>query len=120
MSEELKPTQDVPAAEAKAEGQKLEWGPELGQMSWNEAQIKIDELNLNLIKGEKRWRLPIMDDILSGSKNNISLKSNFYWLSSEVDNDNAWCASKGTGIWDSFSNNKNEGKFPVRFVRDAA
>ena len=47
-TEEPQSTQDVPVAEAKAEGQKLEWGPDLGQMSWNDAQEKIAELNAKL------------------------------------------------------------------------
>ncbi|MEI6191447.1 MAG: DUF1566 domain-containing protein [bacterium] len=63
MSEELKPTQDVPVAEAKAEGQKLEWGPDLGRMSWNEVQVKITDLNSKLAEGEKNWRLPTRDEL---------------------------------------------------------
>ncbi|MCX6717636.1 MAG: hypothetical protein NTU76_03115 [Candidatus Taylorbacteria bacterium] len=46
MSEELKPTQDVLVAEAKAEGQKLEWGPEQGGMSWFKANDLKSELKV--------------------------------------------------------------------------
>ena len=41
----------------------LEWGIELGQMSWDEAQAKITELNAKLEKGEKPWRLPSMEEL---------------------------------------------------------
>jgi hypothetical protein len=65
MSEELKPMQDVPVAEVKAEGQKLEWGPELGRMSWYDAKNKIAELNAVLSEGDKSWRLPTKVELIA-------------------------------------------------------
>jgi len=47
------------------ESSKLEWGPELGQMSWNTAQSKIEKLNKDLKKGEKPWRLPTKDELVA-------------------------------------------------------
>ena len=58
MNEELKPIQDVSETETKAEGQKLEWGPELGKMTWKEAKIKLLNLNVVLTPGSKLWRFP--------------------------------------------------------------
>jgi len=64
MEKQPKPTTDVPVAEAKAEGQKLEWGPDLGEMSWNDTQERIKQLNTNLAEGEKLWRLPTHEELL--------------------------------------------------------
>lgn len=35
----------------------VEWGPDLGFMSWHQAQDRLNELNKNL-PPDKRWRLP--------------------------------------------------------------
>lgn len=64
MSEEFKPTQDVPEAEAKAEGQKLEWGPFLGEMCLFSALDKIVKLNKDLTKG-KQWKMPTRDELVA-------------------------------------------------------
>ena len=51
--------EQIPTPEAS----KLEWGPELDLMSWVTAVIKIDELNKDLSKEEKPWRLPTSDEL---------------------------------------------------------
>ena len=43
-------------------GLSFEWGPELGDMSWSDAQEKIAELNKTLKEGEKLWRLPTKEE----------------------------------------------------------
>jgi hypothetical protein len=50
------------ALENLEEGLSLEWGPELGKMSWYKAQEKVVELNKTLKEGEKSWRLPTRQD----------------------------------------------------------
>ena len=57
---------DQPTVDENIESSTLEWGPELGKMSWDEAQAKIEELNKNLVEGEKPWRLPESDEIAGG------------------------------------------------------
>lgn len=65
------------------ESSKLEWGPELGQMSWNNAQTKIDNLNKKLGKGEKPWRLPTKDELVAEFSKTDSTPAGFqsgcYW-----------------------------------------
>ena len=78
MTEELKPTQDVPEAETKVEGQKLEWGPELGKMSWGQAKMELLNLNVVLTPGSKLWRLPTRAEAgISPLPENGLLASNF-------------------------------------------
>jgi len=65
------------------ETQKLEWGPELGQMSWDKAIKEIEQLNNNLKDGEKPWRLPTTKELLDESKKNVLNRTSFlgdnYW-----------------------------------------
>ncbi|MFA5934610.1 MAG: DUF1566 domain-containing protein [Candidatus Paceibacterota bacterium] len=74
---------DVPVAETKAEEQKLEWGPELGRMSWYDAENKIAELNAGLLEGEKPWRLPTKDELVAefnkAGKTPIDFQDDYYW-----------------------------------------
>ena len=94
-TEEPEVTQDVPAAEAKAEGQKLEWGPDLGQMSWNDTQAKINELNKGLVEGEKKWRLPTKDELVAEFDKTHSTPVGFeggpYWYGTESPGYLKWC-----------------------------
>lgn len=65
---------------------KLEWGPEFGGMSWDEVKTKITELNTNLTEGEKAWRLPTSNELLSKFKKIGPTKvsgalGNFHWSS---------------------------------------
>jgi len=89
MAEEIKAGNDVPAAEIKAEGAKLEWGQDLGQMSWNQAQEKSKELNSKLSKEEKKWRLPNLDELAAKLNETGSTPDGFqphsYWTSEEDD-----------------------------------
>lgn len=82
MIEEIEPTQDVPVAEAKAEGQGLEWGPDLGRMSWYDVQTKIAELNASLAEGEKSWRLPTKYELVAefdkAGKTPTGFQSDYY------------------------------------------
>jgi hypothetical protein len=85
MEGQTKPTNEVPAAEVKAEGQKLEWGPELGEMSWNDLQTKISELNVGIVDKRKQWRLPNYTDFRFQFENTGSTSADFvkdmHWTS---------------------------------------
>jgi hypothetical protein len=65
------------------ESSKLEWGPDLGEMSWYDAQTKIAELNSTLPEGEKPWRLPTKDELVAEFKKTGSTPADFqrgaYW-----------------------------------------
>ncbi len=77
--------QDVPAAEAKAEGQKLEWGQRaLGFMSYFNAVDRCAEINSKLAEGEKPWRLPTQDELLTRLKETGFPKDRYYFSSTGV------------------------------------
>jgi len=69
--------------ERSKEAEKLEWGPEFGEMSWNDAWDKTNALNAGLEKGEKRWRLPHQSELLAEFGRTKSTPSGFeaygYW-----------------------------------------
>ncbi len=123
MSEELKPTNDVPAAEAKAEGQKLEWGPEVGEMTANEAYRKAEDAKVD------GWRLPTMLELKGALKDGVTgFRKTNYW-SRDYDPESrrgsglaGWCMAVSMdpdftgGNWESPL--ISETKFPVRLVRD--
>ena len=71
--------EQIPTPEAS----KLEWGPELGQISWDDAQEKIVELNAKLAEGEKPWRLPTKDELVAEFEKTgstpIGFQSGSYW-----------------------------------------
>jgi len=115
---------DKPVAETKAEGQKLEWGPELGLGSWDEAQAKIEELNSELAEGEKPWRLPAIEELQAEFKKTNSTPSGFrryyYWSGTTHP-----FVSIGAGHVDmengnAYYNPKENPSGFVRLVRDAA
>jgi len=87
---------DVPMSGVEnVEALKLEWGPELGKMNWNDAQVKIKELNSKLAEGEKPWRLPTRKELIAAlekidSTSTGFTKGMFYWPSAEVDGDVAY------------------------------
>lgn len=100
MTEEFKPTNDIPVAEAKAEGQKLEWSPMFLNKIWSDVHIEIAELNSILKEGEKKWRLPTpeelekaMNDQLHGVENGFDRLTS-YWSEAEADNN-----GKVVGTW---------------------
>ena len=104
---------------------KLEWGPDLGQMSWNEAQVKIAELNANLAEGEKPWRLPTVEELETEFKKTNSTPFGFrpdaYWSGDSVpDHDDyaEYVEMKGINFVDI--NHKTATRVSVRLVRDAA
>lgn len=74
---------DQPKADENIEESKLELGPNLSPMSWNDAQEKISKLNKNITKGEKPWRLPSKDELVAEFKITNSTPdgfiSDFYW-----------------------------------------
>ncbi len=116
---------DVPAAQSKAEGQKLEWGPELDPMSWNDAQERITELNAGLAEGEKPWRLPTFNDffteyIKAGEKIPVNFHHSHYWTGDTYWNNSeiAYCFN----MYNAFQHTEDKGKgsYCVRLVRDAA
>lgn len=87
-----KPTNDVPEAEAKTEGQKLEWGQEIKPMDFGSLKEEIRELNSKLGEDEQKWRLPTKEELLFefGKTNStpVGFKSDIYWsdtMSSDSD-----------------------------------
>jgi len=109
---------DVPTPNAEnIESSKLEWGPELGQMSWNDAQEKITELNAKLAEGEKPWRLPTKDELETkfkkGGPSITGFQKDFYWSNSD-DGRWAWAFLSDGGL--GTSDEKSE-IFSVRAVR---
>jgi hypothetical protein len=116
-------TSDVSAAEAKGEGQKLEWGPELDSMNWSETQTRISELNASLTEEEGLWRLPTADELQAESrKRNSTAQRGFmggdYWCSSDASSygpnrhSNVRMYDGEYGVSDENNNNL------VRLVRD--
>jgi len=55
---------DQPKVEENIEGSKLEWGPEFGPCSWDEARDYLAELNVRLT-GKEQWRMPSKEDLLN-------------------------------------------------------
>lgn len=57
------PTEVIPNEEKiEAIEFNFEIGPELGEMSWDEAITKINDLNATLQTRDKKWRLPTKDE----------------------------------------------------------
>ena len=83
------PTNDIPQVENEnIKSSKLDWGPVLRYMSWNDAQVKITELNKDLAEGEKKWRLPTLDELLDEFKKTgktpVGFEENYYcWSGSD-------------------------------------
>jgi len=105
----------------------FEWGPELGRMSWDEAQEKITELNNSLKEGEESWRLPAkeewdqvlkpftvakgkgvsgkkLEEILEDIRKNNNLEPVHYWSSSTYIED-----PKAAWVVDMFDGNAGYG-----------
>ena len=86
------------------ESSKLEWGPDLGQLSWNTAQVKIEKLNKDLKKGEKPWRLPTKDELVAefnkAGKTPAGFERRYYWSGTTrpQDSDYAYYVSMGSGL----------------------
>ncbi len=86
----------IPLAPENIERLKLEWGPDLGPMSWRVAKTKATELNKKLRKGEKQWRLPTTDELLAkakfdkaGSKTPFSFREDlYYWAKTDPESNN--------------------------------
>ncbi len=126
-------------------GEKFELGPYLGELTWDEIQFKLDELNKNLSSGEKMWEVPnkeILDSIgkliLGGreisSLNEVEKKTsieyakslgffcplgmdNFYWSSSDSD---GGIDTHTTGLHThdfSIGNSRKDIKHSVRCIR---
>jgi hypothetical protein len=85
------------------ESSKLEWGPDLGEMSWDDAQTKIAELNKGLAEGEKPWRLPTKDELVARFEktNSTPTDEKYYWSSTtQPDNkDNYMVSTRKGRIW---------------------
>ena len=122
--EEPQVTSDVPVAEAKAEGQKLEWGVEIGKVDWSSAREKISELNTGLSEGQKPWRLPTAEEILSAIDNGVPFKTfeqgfNYYWTSEDTD-DSSFAFVVETDSRKKVGYGKAQPNNNVRPVRDTA
>jgi formylglycine-generating enzyme required for sulfatase activity len=98
---------------------KIEWGPDLGLMSWNDTQEKVAELNANLSEGEKAWRLPTstelrkaLSDQFRDEKRNDFRESTYYWCDSENENGCMYYRNEILNIGHS-----KTGKNLTRFVR---
>ena len=116
---------DVPAAEAKAEGQSLEWGPDLGKMSYLDALKKIEELNGSLADGEKPWRLPTKDELVDEFNKIKSIprgfREGYYWSNETTEpeySDTVVIVNMGSGH--IHLNVKHASNTFVRCVRDVA
>jgi len=119
---------DVSVAEVKAEGQELEWGPELqGSISYGTAQEEITELNTGLSEGEKPWRLPTKDELLAKSELMLKSGSRFsslggdeYWSSTvdPIEPDYVYFVNMYTGHVNS--NSKAYPGYRACVVRDVA
>jgi hypothetical protein len=55
-------TGEEPTKIIEINGQKLEMGPDLGEMQWTEISGNLDRLNLGLKSNEKRFRLPTAEE----------------------------------------------------------
>ena len=121
--------QDIPEAEAKAEGQKLEWGPSLEPkigpipelITVEDAEKLLSEVNSSIDDNLNKWRLPTPDEITLGI-NAERLGVGIHLFLTSVD---------GSLNWDQleFTNSFNGHRFPyndepkplfVRLVRDVA
>jgi hypothetical protein len=117
---------DVPVAEAKAEGRKLEWGKAFDSKTSYVMHGWIEDVNREskiLEPGKKPWKLPTVDELVSEFKKTGSRPDGFnggiYWSSdgnyNEVfgvdmdDGSTGWVMSRG---------NDSQGQW--RLVRDAA
>lgn len=97
MSEEIKPTQDAPVAETKAEGPKLEWGETApDKMTWYDAQKWCHE------QGEG-WRLPTKSELKAEFEKTNSTPIGFlkelYWSETEAEADTSevFCVNMDSG-----------------------
>ena len=115
---------DIPVAEVKAEELKLEWGPELGKMFWSGVQEKLAELNKNLEKGEKPWRLPTVDELVAEFKKTgktpDGFQSNYYWSSTAHENysDSPYGSGNPYSVGMEFGQKDYEGRaYPKSYVR---
>jgi hypothetical protein len=66
--EEEKVPQEKIQGEESIEVSKLEWGPDLGEVNWEEALKKLEQLNASLAEGEFKWRFPSEYDLLDRFK----------------------------------------------------
>ena len=106
---------DVPTPDIEnVESLKLEWGPDLGIITWDDAQEKIAELNSKLTEGEKPWRLPTTNELVAQFKETGLAINNFefgpYW-SSITDPDSSWnsdVVNMGNGLRGNYSKNYTE------------
>jgi hypothetical protein len=75
---------DVPTPNAEnIESSKLEWGADLGEMSWYTGEEEIAKLNGNLSEEEKKWRFPTVEELQAEFKKTNSKPAGFesenYW-----------------------------------------
>lgn len=104
---------------------KLEWGQELGNISWNDAQEKIEELNSNLKEGEKEWRLPTAGELFREfEKHKIKPPRGFnkvlyiYWSSSFTPQTNRQFIETFNMKTGASGHGERHNLFSVRLVRD--
>ena len=91
------------------ESSKLEWGPDLGTMSWRQAKVEIKKLNKGLKWGEKKWRLPEKDELVAVFEKKRSALADFndrftseYWSGNTEYN-------AATGSRDAYTVNMHNG-----------
>jgi hypothetical protein len=122
-------------------GTKVELGPTLERIAWNDIQSKLDEINKSLKQGEKPWRVPAKEEFieigkplreiwedkkLSDQQKKEKAKSYVEALVFAWDSD-YWCSTEDAGspgyAWSWFSNSGYMGtyyknnKYLVRLVR---
>ena len=131
-------TGEEPTKVIEIGGKKFEMGPNLGELTWNDMNEKVTELNQTLKEGEKPWRIltanecgevvklikfiwsmegiPDSDKRISISKTLQSLgfdRSAEYWTGTE-DNGKAWSWKTGSELEINFK----DSEITVQCVRE--
>ena len=108
---------------------KLEWGQKIGPISQYTGIDEITKLNESLPEGEKKWRLPTIEELVAEFKKTGSTptgfqgelyEGEFYWSGTTHPSfsDHAYLVYMGNGSVYHF--NKDDADYYVRPVRDVA
>jgi hypothetical protein len=128
----LKENKEKGIYQIEINGEKLELGPTLGPMAWNEIPEKIDELNKSLKKDEKPWRVLTKEEfermwekvgkmrnegsLLKENIESLGFKYNeLYWSSSNYSSAKAWCTSLSSILYNTCEHKSEH--YSVRCIR---
>lgn len=92
--------QEKTGEEENVEVSKLEWGPDLGEVNWEEALKKLEQLNAGLVEGEFEWRFPSEYDWLDKFKTPDLGGLNpdtYYWFITD-EGDKSWAGINSHGL----------------------